>query len=98
VNLSVARSRTYDFEGAHELSRDTVRRAARVLGEAHPLALLAKTALADDLRSLGAAAEAAGCESDAVRMLSDILGPAHPHTQDAQRRVRPYWDFEPQPL
>lgn len=98
LNVSAARSRAYDVQGAYELSRDTVGRAARVLGDGHPLTLAARTALADDLRGLGQAVEAAGHEREAVRALGDTLGPEHPHTRDAQRRVRPHWDFEPQPL
>ncbi|MFG2813353.1 FxSxx-COOH system tetratricopeptide repeat protein [Streptomyces sp. NPDC048410] len=98
LNLSGARSLAYDVPGAHELSRETALGAARLLGATHPLALSARTALADDLRGLGESAEAAGHERYAVRTLSATLGPEHPHTRDAQRRLRPYWDFEPQPL
>ncbi|MFK4107807.1 FxSxx-COOH system tetratricopeptide repeat protein [Streptomyces sp. NPDC002176] len=98
LNLSGARSLAYDVPGAHELSRETALGAARLLGATHPLALSARAALADDLRGLGESAEAAGHERYAVRTLSATLGPEHPHTRDAQRRLRPYWDFEPQPL
>ncbi|MFG3199973.1 FxSxx-COOH system tetratricopeptide repeat protein [Streptomyces sp. NPDC048208] len=98
LNLSGARSLAYDVRGAHELSLETARGAARLLGATHPLALSARTALADDLRGLGESAEAAGHERYAVRTLTDTLGTEHPHTRDAQRRLRPYWDFEPQPL
>ncbi|MGC4996879.1 FxSxx-COOH system tetratricopeptide repeat protein [Streptomyces sp. DT195] len=98
LNLSGARSLAYDVRGAHELSRETARGAARLLGATHPLALSARTALADDLRGLGESAEAAGHERYAVRTLTDTLGTEHPHTRDAQRRLRPYWDYEPQPL
>ncbi|KAA0940340.1 FxSxx-COOH system tetratricopeptide repeat protein [Streptomyces apricus] len=98
LNLSAARSRAYDTQGAYELSRDTVRRVTRVLGTAHPLTLSARTALADDLRNLGRTTEAAGHEEDAVRVLGATLGPEHLNTRDARRRVRPYWDFEPQSL
>jgi tetratricopeptide (TPR) repeat protein len=98
LNVCGARSRVYDNEGAYRLSAETERRATRLVGPTHPLTLAAKTALSDDLRNLGRAAEAAAYERDAVQVLGQTLGTDHPQARDARRRVRPYWDFEPQPI
>ncbi|MEV6109107.1 FxSxx-COOH system tetratricopeptide repeat protein [Streptomyces sp. NPDC051940] len=97
INLASARSRSDESESALELSRGTLERAKSSLGEVHPMTLSAKMALADDLRSLRRATEGSKVEQEAVQQLRETLGPEHPHTVDAVRRVRPYWDFEPQP-
>ncbi|MQY13670.1 hypothetical protein SRB5_38200 [Streptomyces sp. RB5] len=98
LNLSAAYSTNGYPEEALQLSADTQERAARVLGTTHPLALSAMVALADDLRAAGRVAEAAKVERRALDQLRQVLGPEHSHTRSALRRVRPYWDFEPQSI
>ncbi|MFI0814439.1 FxSxx-COOH system tetratricopeptide repeat protein [Streptomyces sp. NPDC021098] len=84
---------------AAALSRETARLAAKVLGERHPLTLLAQVALAVDLRAIrGGGDEADVIEEAAVRALAAVLGPDHPETVAARNRTRPVWDFEPLPI
>lgn len=88
----------HERRDACAMSRETAHRAAKALGERHPLTLLAQVALAADLRALrGGQDEADVIEDAAVRALAAVLGPEHPGTVDARNRIRPFWDFEPLP-
>ncbi|MFG2295539.1 FxSxx-COOH system tetratricopeptide repeat protein [Streptomyces sp. NPDC048603] len=97
VNAAGCRNITDRFADALDLSRDTLRTAERVLGTDHPMTLTAQIALAADLRSTGRMEEAAKHEDAGLKSLARTLGPQHVHTVSARQRVRPYWDFEPQP-
>ncbi|MFJ7153452.1 FxSxx-COOH system tetratricopeptide repeat protein [Streptomyces sp. NPDC101118] len=97
INAAGCRNITGRLEDALDLSRDTLRTAESVLGGEHPMVLSAQIALAADLRLLGRMEEAGKHEDDALRMLTRTLGTQHVHTVSARQRVRPYWDFEPQP-
>ena len=99
LNAAAARNRAGDEEGAVELGRDTLQRAAEALGDTHPLTLSAKTALADDLRALrrGQGRREAGAGGAAAAHRH----PRAPSTRTRSRPAagaRPYWDFEPQPV
>ncbi|MGR3934735.1 FxSxx-COOH system tetratricopeptide repeat protein [Streptomyces sp. BRA346] len=95
LNASAIQSPT----DACAMSRETAHRAAKVLGERHPLTLLAQVALAADLRAIrGGRDEADVVEEVAVRGLNTVLGPDHPETVAARDRIRPLWDFEPLPI
>ncbi|MEV6109112.1 FxSxx-COOH system tetratricopeptide repeat protein [Streptomyces sp. NPDC051940] len=98
INLTAARHWADDHEGALALSRVTQVRAEEALGGWHPVALSARAALADDLRAMRRAEEAARHEREAVQRLGETLGPEHPHTIAVLRRVRPTCDFEPSPI
>ncbi|WP_055547852.1 hypothetical protein [Streptomyces sp. NBRC 110028] len=81
------------------MNRETVRRAAKVLGERHPLTLLAQVALAADLLAIRDGRDEAGrIEATAERALATVLGLHHPETVAARERIRPLWDFEPLPI
>ncbi|WP_050799874.1 FxSxx-COOH system tetratricopeptide repeat protein [Streptomyces himastatinicus] len=95
LNASAIQSPT----DACAMSRETAHRAAKVLGERHPLTLLAQVALAADLRAIrGGRDEADVIEEVALRALGAVLGPDHPETVAARDRIRPVWDFEPLPI
>lgn len=97
LNAAGCRNITGHLDDAADLSRDTLRTAESVLGGEHPMVLSAQISLAADLRLLGRMEEAGKHEDDALRMLTRTLGTQHVHTVSARQRVRPYWDFEPQP-
>ncbi|WP_030209834.1 FxSxx-COOH system tetratricopeptide repeat protein [Streptomyces sp. NRRL S-87] len=97
LNAAGCRNITGRLEDAAGLSRETLRTAESVLGGEHPMVLSLQTSLAADLRALGRMEEAGKHEDDALRMLTRTLGTQHVHTVSARQRVRPYWDFEPQP-
>ncbi|MEU1801333.1 FxSxx-COOH system tetratricopeptide repeat protein [Streptomyces sp. NPDC019937] len=81
------------------MNRETVRRAAKVLGESHPLTLLAQVALAADLLAIRDGRDEAGMiEAAAGRALATVLGLHHPEAVAARERIRPLWDFEPLPI
>ena len=96
VNASATRSFSGDAESACALSRATAARAAATLGPEHPVTLSARIALAADLRVLKARQEADKTEAEALAVLAAVFGSQHPETVSARKRVRPYWDFEPQ--
>ncbi|MGW2330131.1 FxSxx-COOH system tetratricopeptide repeat protein [Streptomyces sp. NPDC001700] len=96
LNASAVQERGDD---ACAMSRETAHRAAEVLGERHPLTLLAQVALAQDLRAIrGGRDEADVIEEVALGGLAAVLGPDHPETVAARDRQRPFWDFEPLPI
>ncbi|MFI5983142.1 FxSxx-COOH system tetratricopeptide repeat protein [Streptomyces sp. NPDC051555] len=97
LNAAGCRNITGRLDDAVRLSRDTLRTAERVLGPDHPMALSAQIALAADLRALQQTDESRKNEDDALKALTRTLGTQHVHTVSARQRVRPYWDFEPQP-
>ncbi|MET3986434.1 FxSxx-COOH system tetratricopeptide repeat protein [Streptomyces sp. PvR034] len=97
LNAAGCRNITGRLDDAVRLSRDTLRTAERVLGPDHPMALSAQIALAADLRALQQMDESRKNEDDALKALTRTLGTQHVHTVSARQRVRPYWDFEPQP-
>ncbi|WP_420035521.1 FxSxx-COOH system tetratricopeptide repeat protein [Streptomyces sp. cg28] len=97
MNASGSRNFIGRYEDALALSRTTLEGARPVLGDDHPLTLSAGIAVAYDLRSLQRDEEAGPLEEEALRRLSGTLGPQHIHTVSARERVRPYWEFEPQP-
>jgi tetratricopeptide (TPR) repeat protein len=97
VNASAGRSFTRRFAEAYALSVVTYDGCRAVLGEDHPMTLTAQVALACDLRDAQRGDEADPLEQDALRRLATTLGPQHIHTVSARERVRPYWEFEPQP-
>ncbi|MDJ0379298.1 FxSxx-COOH system tetratricopeptide repeat protein [Streptomyces sp. G-G2] len=97
LNAAGCRNITGRLDDAVQLSRDTLRTAEQVLGPDHPMALSAQIALAADLRALQHTDESRKNEDDALKGLARTLGTQHVHTVSARQRVRPYWDFEPQP-
>ncbi|MET9700604.1 FxSxx-COOH system tetratricopeptide repeat protein [Streptomyces sp. NPDC006529] len=97
LNAAGCRNITGRLDDAVRLSRDTLRGAEQVLGPDHPMALSAQIALAADLRALQQTDESRKTEDDALKALTRTLGTQHVHTVSARQRVRPYWDFEPQP-
>ncbi|RSS74711.1 FxSxx-COOH system tetratricopeptide repeat protein [Streptomyces sp. WAC06614] len=97
LNAAGCRNFTERLDEALELSRETLRGVEQVLGADHPMALSAHTALAADLRAKQELEEAARHEDHALRALARTLGTQHVHTISARQRIRPYWDFEPQP-
>ncbi|MER5930141.1 FxSxx-COOH system tetratricopeptide repeat protein [Streptomyces sp. NPDC002054] len=97
VNAAGCRNITDRFADALDLSRDTLRTTEQVLGGDHPMTLTAQIALAADLRSTGRMEEAQKHEDAGLKSLARTLGPQHVHTVSARQRMRPYWDFEPQP-
>ncbi|MEV8531044.1 FxSxx-COOH system tetratricopeptide repeat protein [Streptomyces sp. NPDC051211] len=97
VNAAGCRNITDRFADALDLSRETLRTTEQVLGGDHPMTLTAQIALAADLRSLGQMEEAQKHEDAGLKSLARTLGPQHVHTVSARQRMRPYWDFEPQP-
>ncbi|MEV0275236.1 FxSxx-COOH system tetratricopeptide repeat protein [Streptomyces sp. NPDC050610] len=98
LNAASCRNLIGRVDDAAELSRDTLARARRVLGGQHPLTLSCEVGLAADLRGLGQRDEADKLEHDALQQLSRTLGAQHRHTVAARTRIRPFWDFEPQPV
>ncbi|MER5733903.1 FxSxx-COOH system tetratricopeptide repeat protein [Streptomyces sp. NPDC002138] len=97
LNAAGCRNITGQLDDAVQLSRDTLRMAEQVLGPDHPMSLSAQIALAADLRALQHMDESRKNEDDALKALTRTLGTQHVHTVSARQRVRPYWDFEPQP-
>ncbi|MDT0341608.1 FxSxx-COOH system tetratricopeptide repeat protein [Streptomyces litchfieldiae] len=95
LNTSAGRNLEGDLEGAAELTADTSRRAAAMLGRKHPLYLSVQVALATDLRGLRRRQEADKVEEQALSGLVATLGSQHVQTVSARSRVRPLWDFEP---
>ncbi|WP_184503228.1 FxSxx-COOH system tetratricopeptide repeat protein [Streptomyces botrytidirepellens] len=99
LGIALNASAVQERRDACAMSRETAHRAAEVLGERHPLTLLAQVALAQDLRAIrGGREEADVIEDVAVRALDAVLGPDHPETVAARDRQRPFWDFEPLPI
>ncbi|QES48280.1 ATP-binding protein [Streptomyces venezuelae] len=97
VNAAGCRNITDRYADALDLGRDTLRTTEQVLGGDHPMTLTAQIALAADLRSMGRMEEAQKHEDAGLKSLARTLGPQHVHTVSARQRMRPYWDFEPQP-
>ncbi|MFF5445036.1 FxSxx-COOH system tetratricopeptide repeat protein [Streptomyces sp. NPDC012888] len=97
VNAAGCRNITGRREDALALDRDTLRTAEQVLGPDHPMSLTLQISLAADLRAVQQDEEAQAHEDAAIRALARTLGPQHVHTVSARQRMRPYWDFEPQP-
>ncbi|MFD8280826.1 FxSxx-COOH system tetratricopeptide repeat protein [Streptomyces solisilvae] len=103
LGIALNTAATYHATGRHQdacaLSRETGLHAAEVLGERHPLAQLAHIGLAADLRMIrGGRDEADVIEEVALGGLAAVLGPNHPETAAARKRIRPVWDFEPLPV
>ncbi|WP_417820253.1 FxSxx-COOH system tetratricopeptide repeat protein [Streptomyces caeni] len=96
VNAAALRTAVGDPESGAALSRRTAAGAGDRLGGRHPLTLCARIALAADLGQLRRHREAEQIESEALAALTAVLGARHPQTVAARKRVRPYWDFEPQ--
>ncbi|MCW8381517.1 FxSxx-COOH system tetratricopeptide repeat protein [Streptomyces justiciae] len=97
MNAAAGRNFTRRLDEAFALSTATYDGCRAVLGDHHPMTLSAQVALAYDLRDVGRPDEADPLEQDALRRLAETLGPQHIHTVSARERVRPYWEFEPQP-
>ncbi|MQY13669.1 hypothetical protein SRB5_38190 [Streptomyces sp. RB5] len=87
-----------DVGGAVDHDKALREVASERLGPQHPLALVAATAYAWDLRRLGRAHEAEELHQQTMTDLRDTIGAQHPHTLSAGQQGRPYWDFEPQPI
>ena len=95
LNTSGGRNFSEALEDAYELSRDTLERSRRVLGEDHPLTLSCMVAHSGDLRSLRRREEARALESEALEWFTRSLGAQHHNTLSARQRTRLYWDYEP---
>ncbi|MQY13671.1 hypothetical protein SRB5_38210 [Streptomyces sp. RB5] len=98
MNCASAMAAAGDAEGAVEQGRRALERAITLLGAGHVLALNLRAGLAQDLYSLGQTDEAEEMERLALSKLSESYGPHHHQTIYMRSRMRPYWDFEPQPI
>ncbi|QLH24081.1 FxSxx-COOH system tetratricopeptide repeat protein [Streptomyces sp. Rer75] len=103
LGIALNTAATYHVRGQREdacaMSREVALHAAEVLGQRHPLTLMAQIGLAADLRTLrGGQGEADVIEEVALGGLTAVLGPGHPDTVVARDRIRPVWDFEPLPI
>ncbi|MEU5638309.1 FxSxx-COOH system tetratricopeptide repeat protein [Streptomyces milbemycinicus] len=92
VNTAAALQIVGDRTDACALSREAALRAERVLGQRHPLTLMARLALAADLREIkGGREEAWAIERAAVDDLAGVFGTEHGLLGPA----RVLWNFEP---
>ncbi|MDX3225595.1 FxSxx-COOH system tetratricopeptide repeat protein [Streptomyces sp. ME19-01-6] len=92
VNTAAAHQIVGDRTDACALSREAALRAERVLGQRHPLTLVARLALAADLREIkGGREEAWAIERAAVDELAAVFGTEHGLLGPA----RVLWNFEP---
>ncbi|MGP3926609.1 FxSxx-COOH system tetratricopeptide repeat protein [Streptomyces sp. 8N616] len=98
LNTALARHRAGDTAGAVRLGRDALDRARGVVGERHPLTLNCMAGLAQDLHASGRADEADALRQQVIGAATELLGEDHAHTRSIREGVRPYWDFEPQPI
>ncbi|MER7789513.1 FxSxx-COOH system tetratricopeptide repeat protein [Streptomyces sp. NPDC097640] len=99
VNAAAAYQATGGQTHACALSRGAARRAETVLGQLHPLTLVARLALAAGLREIeGGRDEAWAIERAVIDDLQAALGPDHPQVTAAREHVRILWDFAPLPV
>ncbi|MFG2192885.1 FxSxx-COOH system tetratricopeptide repeat protein [Streptomyces sp. NPDC048639] len=98
LNAAAARHRAGDTPGAVRMGREALERAPRAVGDQHPLTINCRMSLAQDLRAAGETEEADALRSEAMDTLTTLLGEDHAHTRAMREGVRPYWDFEPQPI
>ena len=97
LNMVSAQQSAGETAASEAPARRNLARARTTLGDDHPLTMNCRLALARSLRETHAD-EAAALRRETLRQAAAAYGEKHAYTVALRRGVRPYWDFEPQPL
>ncbi|WP_049562908.1 FxSxx-COOH system tetratricopeptide repeat protein [Nonomuraea sp. SBT364] len=83
-DLSIARRRIGDVDGALELIDETFARLVKLFGNQHPETMAAMVALSNTLRQAGRHEEAMALAKAVLPRYEEVFGPQHPFTYGCQ--------------